>query len=193
MKPESAWAQFYASRNNEQYYQHVSNKYAIFIQTILSRILPGDRVVEFGCGLCNITRSLYHAIYPKHEAGRTFFVGLDNEIEMLHLSQRNIERAGIPYSKVLFYHGDARRGVLRGDIAHSHGLLEHFQDQDIRAIISHQKGIFRELLHYVPSAKYEKPSFGDERLMTPEQWRKICKPDDIIEFNDGYDLILKWT
>lgn len=189
MKPISAWAQFYAERNNDEYYQHVTDKYGVFIHEILKTMRSGDRVIEFGCGLSNITRNLI--TMSKDEW--MLFVGLDNEVEMLRMSQQNLERAGIPHSKVLFYNGDARRGVLIGDIAHSHGLLEHFPDTDIRAIISHQKGRFRELLHYVPSAKYKIPSFGDERLMTPEQWMDICKPDEIIEFNDGYDLILKWA
>lgn len=47
-------------------------------------------------------------------------------------------------------------------------------------------------IHYVPSSKYEKPSFGDERLMTPAEWVAIAAPTSIVEFNDGYDLALIW-
>lgn len=185
---QSAWAKFYAERNTEGYYEHVVSKYAPHIQAVNSCIRKGDRVIEFGCGLCNVTRKL--ALEDKKDA---IFVGLDKEVEMLRLSQQNVERAGLPYNRILFYQGDARNGTLYGEVAHSHGLLEHFQDVDIRRIIDNQLGRFRNIVHYVPGAKYEKPSFGDERLMTPEQWHEICKPDEIVEFNEGYDLILRWN
>ena len=42
----------------------------------------------------------------------------------------------------------------------------------------------------MPSAKYEVPSRGNERLMTVGEWREICSPDHVIEFNDGHDIIL---
>ena len=180
------WVTFYANRNNEHYYQRVSDKYSPFISTISNSILPGDKIVEFGCGLCNITRNLV----TKHWANN--FYALDKEIEMLKLSEQNLDRAGIPRSKVSLYLGDARTAILYGDIAHSHGLLEHFKDKDIQAIIGQQLGNFREIFHYVPSYKYSAPSFGDERLMTPDQWQDICKSSEILEFNNGYDLILRW-
>jgi hypothetical protein len=90
--------------------------------------------------------------------------------------------------------GDARYPTGRlPDVIHSHGLLEHFSDEDIRKIIkaSCNDGA-RVIVHYVPSDRYEQPSFGDERLMSAGQWHEIVAPHNIIEFNDGYDLALVW-
>jgi hypothetical protein len=44
-------------------------------------------------------------------------------------------------------------------------------------------------VHYVPGL-YDKPTFGDERLMSVDAWWKICKPSQIITFNDGLDYAL---
>jgi hypothetical protein len=43
----------------------------------------------------------------------------------------------------------------------------------------------------VPGEKYKEPSFGDERLLSIEKWMDL-NPTDIIEFNEGFDLILYW-
>lgn len=88
--------------------------------------------------------------------------------------------------------GDIRQACWWGEVGHSHGVLEHFNDVEIRDIIKLQREQYETLIHYVPSYLYRTPSFGDERLMTPENWQEICQPDEIIEFNGGYDLILKW-
>ena len=78
------------------------------------------------------------------------------------------------------------------NIIHSHGVLEHFEDHEIHEILHYQKAISPLLIHYVPSDKYTYKSFGDERLLSKEYWKENFNPTEIIEFNSGYDLILKW-
>lgn len=143
-------------------------------------IRPGDTVIELGCGIGNISRALSDL-----DCG---LICVDNVKDMLSFSAQNKLNG-----RAQFIEADITRYYrIPGDVAHSHGVLEHFSNAQIQRAIKIQQIQYRELIHYVPGAKYSVPSFGDERLMTPEQWDAICKPDEIIEFNDGFDLILKW-
>lgn len=186
----SAWANFYRDRLNDKYFELVCDKYLPFIREIQMVLdaSPADpvNVTEFGCGIGTITKALMN--YSSLDN----YTVIDNDQLMLELTKKNLEHS--PEADFVIYIQDDIRNAynVQGKIAHSHGVLEHFSDQEIRLILNQQKKNFKYLIHYVPSAKYEEPSFGDERLMTPKQWYDICQPDEIIEFNDGYDLILKW-
>ena len=177
------WTEFYKQRLNDSYYNHVKTKYKRFIDEISVSYSAGYRVVELGCGMANITRALIdNNLWAEYSI-------MDLEQGMLDLSESNL-RNNQKY--VTISKGDILLDCLSGDVAHSHGVLEHFCDSQIRKIIALQKDNYSKLIHYVPSNKYETPSFGDERLLSVDQWKEICNPDEIIEFNDGYDLILKW-
>lgn len=175
------WQDFYASRVNESYFNYIKKRYKVFIDLIKMSARPSDLLTELGCGICSISKALDEQLED------IYLSAYDNNFEMLKLAKKNIVGTN---KIVLGYHNALSYKLSMGDILHSHGLLEHFEDNEIRRIINLNKKSFREQFHYVPSAKYNIPSFGDERLMTPEQWHKICQPKEIIEFNEGYDLIL---
>jgi len=180
----SAWYNFYVARMNDAYYDHVFRKYLQFINQIAMRCLPGDIVVEAGCGTANITRAL------KELRPESKYIVVDNDDKMLGLAASNLRE----WPSIAARQLDIRYDEMpKADIVHGHGVLEHFDDETIRQIIGLQiSSGARFVAHYVPSAKYKKPSFGDERLMTPELWKEICAPTEIYEFNDGYDLVLMW-
>ncbi len=177
------WVDFYKQRLNDNYFNHVKSKYKPFIDEVESSIKNGDHVVELGCGMANITRALI-----EFDLIADYSI-MDFEIGMLELSDLNLKNSDY---FVTICKGNILLNCLNGDVAHSHGVLEHFSDYEIRRIISLQKANYSKLIHYVPSNKYETPSFGDERLLSVDKWRDICKPDEIIKFNNGHDLILKW-
>ena len=107
---------------------------------------------------------------------------------MLLLARKNL--AAI--SNVSFRHGDIinKQGFKRHlipTIVHSHGVLEHMQDDDIKTAV--QNWPLQSQFHYVPSSKYKEQSFGDERLMDSETWKKLTD-SKIVEFNDGYDYMI---
>jgi hypothetical protein len=74
----------------------------------------------------------------------------------------------------------------------SHGVLEHFKDEQIKYIIRRQKQEAQRVIHYVPTNKYVKQSFGDERLMSAKEWIKRFSPTNFKTFNSGFDLILEF-
>ena len=73
----------------------------------------------------------------------------------------------------------------------THGVLEHFSDEDITRIMStynNDKVLFQA--HYVPTCQYASPSFGDERLLPVDYWIALIKPDYYLLDNDGKDLYM---
>lgn len=178
----SLWSKFYEGRMGERYQRYVKVRYEPFLRLIENSIRPGDAIVEVGCGIGSITRALMDRGQPTRQ-----FRLVDNDPEMLALAENN---TGVHYGHC--WKMDVRNPHLWGNIHFGHGLLEHFGDFDINRIVNASWRSARAVFHYVPSAKYLKPSFGDERLMSPEQWQKICQPTEIVEFNNGYDLALIW-
>ena len=178
------WREFYENRINQKYKNHIRKKYKDTFDILRN---SGSKTFgHFGGGLGNASRILLEDIKDsKH-------IILDIDVNMLELSNKNLEETR-KYNFQVLKHDirDLFRGI-KLDLIHSHGVLEHFQDEEIQEIIKKQLKICNKLVHYVPSYKYEIPSFGDERLLTSKNWYDICKPDKIIESNDGFDITLIW-
>jgi SAM-dependent methyltransferase len=189
------WAQFYQDRINDRYLSHIERRYGTFIELLRASISNEHKyIVEFGSGPGNITKLLDKTHKNKE------FILLDNNKEILNLAKENLQRCN---NLIKYIEYDIRNEYIEDDIKnnfkitpdliHSHGVLEHFSNEEIKMIIDNQKCFNVPIIHYVPSWKYRTPSFGDERLLTAENWKNICNPDKIIEFNDGYDYALCWN
>lgn len=79
------------------------------------------------------------------------------------------------------------------DTIHSHGVLEHFDQEDVKTIIKNQLAAAEVLVHYVPGNKHKTPSFGDERLLSLDEWKKMVRPTHAFAFNDDHDYVLIWN
>lgn len=176
----SPWATFYEGRASMSYLRYARDRYRPFIDAITSRIKYGDTVLELGAGVGTITLALQYC-------GRSCsFLATDNDTHQLRTMCARFE----DFPAVTVGRLDATSGILAmADVIHSHGMLEHFDDDTIRKVIDTYRGIGRTQVHYVPGL-YEKPTFGDERLMSVDAWWKICNPSQIITFNDGLDYAL---
>jgi len=181
----SKWSKFYEKRLNEKYRNHISNRYGLVLEEMLKT--KSKNFAQFGCGMGNMSR-LVSEILPNSN-----HILLDNDVDMLSLAEKNMNEVDFFGKKMIIHHDILDELLLTNiDLIHSHGVLEHFSDLQIQTIIKNQLKVTKKLIHYVPSWKYEVPSYGDERLLTKEDWKRICNPDQIIEFNNGYDLILIW-
>lgn len=190
-----SWYDIYKDRMNDHYSSHVKKKYAPFIKAIHDTMRPLHNVeyVELGCGAGNITRAL-RELEPD-----SYFSLVDNCPKMLSLAIENNQSPNCQFSCADVSKYSHVSWDVNHSVVHSHGVLEHFSDEDIRSIITLADSTSHHQVHYVPGAKYEKPSRGDERLLTVDQWSKILSTVDrplkfeIEEFNSGYDFIIKLT
>lgn len=178
------WYEIYRERMNQQYRDHVAVKYGPFLKALHE--VPGRVITEVGCGAGNITR-----ILREMRNIETWYHLTDSCPKMLGLAVENN-----PVFNCNFSVADIRRSIpAECDLVHSHGLLEHFDDLDIIHIVHNLMTAAPIQMHYVPGAKYETPSRGDERLLEPDHWKHILKrfgrKVSVSTFNNELDIILR--
>jgi len=175
------WKNFYEKRINSTYQDYFNKKYEFMFNFILS--LNVKAVKEEGVGIGSVMKGLPLSINC---------FGTDLCMDMLDLCRRNnlernptlwIEDITTGCGTDLFNHKHA-------DLCISHGVLEHFSDEQIVNIVNRQKRNYTTVLHYVPTDGYDKPSFGDERLLPYDYWCNLVKPHMAYLENDNKDLFL---
>ena len=179
MKP---WIDIYKDRLNNQYYEFFKKQYQPFLEQ-LKKYSRGINH-EIGCGMGNSTRFLKEY----NSSNYIDYFCYDLCPEMLSLAMKNIQSDRVLYQNINVL--DISVYHLPSGLVHSHGVLEHFSDEEIKTILDKFDREFQ--VHYVPSDKWITPSRGDERLLSKEYWQDNFEPDEIIEFNEGKDLILIW-
>lgn len=180
----SPWAKFYEGREGASYLAYVKERYAPYIGAITSRIAADDLVLELGTGTGTITKALVDVV----GRSETDFAASDIDPTMVEIARERLSEDNVPVWQVDAING---KHSSLAEVVHSHGMLEHFDDNTIRKVIDNYRRA-RVQVHYVPGL-YDKPTFGDERLMSVDQWWRICKPvgcSQIITFNDGLDYAL---
>lgn len=175
----SAWKAFYDGREGHDYLNYVKERYKPFIEAVVSRIAPTDMVLELGTGTGTITKAVVDASL---QGPRLRFCATDIDPEMVGIARQRLVSDDVAVFKM-----DALQPCY-ANVVHSHGMLEHFDDDTIRSVIEAHSHA-RVQVHYVPG-EYEFPTFGDERLLPVKAWWDICKPDQIITFNGGLDYAL---
>lgn len=83
-------------------------------------------------------------------------------------------------SKLYEHHGMV---IAHGErlLIYHQGLLEHFSDEKIQELLKLQTENSFAVVFSIPSKFYGKQDFGDERLLTLEEWEKILKPFEIYQ------------
>ena len=184
------WVDFYKARMNDRYRQHVKTRYAPYLDAVVraAAVNPMLAVSEYGCGAGFTGRALAERI---HSNALCFW---DICPQVLELARENITAVRDERNTNTYFNtADIREtrpgyaGVICG-----HGVLEHFPTQDIHNILEKQRSNSHVVIHYVPTDKYEKPSFGDERLLPARWWAYEFRPHHWETFNDGHDLLLMW-
>jgi ubiquinone/menaquinone biosynthesis C-methylase UbiE len=100
-------------------------------------------------------------------------VAVDNNQGILAAARPNVERFGrgvvlVAADAFCLPFPDASFGV-----SISQGLMEHFDDASIGELLREQLRVCRSVVFSVPSDRYPRQDVGDERLMSPSDWRGI--------------------
>jgi hypothetical protein len=102
-------------------------------------------------------------------------VAVDNDLRITRAALPNLRRFGKGVEVVL---GDAFLLPFPDDsfgVACSQGLMEHFDDEAIGALLREQLRVCRSVVFSVPSDRYPRQDVGDERLMPPGDWERLLK------------------
>lgn len=165
------WYTFYKDRVNSTYQDYFEERYDPFLKRIKSLLTDKREIYELGCGIGSISKAL--------SKDGISFAGIDKDPYMVRLANTNTNSKN-------FYSENILDTVLPyGTLKVTHGVLEHFEDAAIKYITNRCPNS----IHYVPLDKYEKPSFGDERLLSVEYWLELVKPKAYELFNEDYDLM----
>lgn len=198
-----SWSDFYKGRLGQSYVSHVYKNYKAHIEAIRryiiqlslskdkSKTIKPLRVVEAGCGIGSITLNL--ADMSDHKT--VICSGFDVSEGQVVNSRENALLNNVG-DRVSFHKGDIFNRDMYKDahIIHSHGVLEHFNDDDIMEILLTQLSApnVRYVIHYVPLEGWKTPSYGDERLLPLTHWVNEFAPTRTVAFNDGKDAVLIW-
>lgn len=207
IKDKQTWSSFYKDRvNNEEYFSYFCKRYNRFLLEILfningfSTICPNLILKEEGCGIGNITKALSNVDksivnYKDLKIDKIILSDLDNDMLRLCIENlSNIYNGGyfknVP--KIFNKENIFQDKFFESDtVVVTHGVLEHFNDVDIYKILStyNDRNVLFQA-HYVPTNKYTTQSFGDERLLSVEEWVSLVKPTYYIVDNNGCDLYM---
>lgn len=79
------------------------------------------------------------------------------------------------------------------DIAFSQGVLEHYSDNDIVRALVEQRRIAQTVIIDVPNGRGKIGDYGDERLIFPEQWRKLIQASGFTVVNESARGMARWS
>lgn len=99
--------------------------------------------------------------------------------------------------KVNFVYGDGFKMDFQDnsfDLAFHQGLLEHFSDEEIYSLLDEQLRVSKAVVLSVPNHRYPTKDFGNERLLSKEQWDKMLSSKynlvESVEYNPHTKIIL---
>jgi len=176
-KRQENWSSYFRSPSRlVEYLRHVI-VHVEFLLTILTKSKT-RATLEVGCG------SGLHSCFISHFTRRC--VALYKEPSIIKTAKENCKH--LKGSKVDFLVADAfflpfKNKCFR--ISFNQGVLEHFDDKEIQLLLKEMLRVSNLVIFSVPSINYPSLTFGDERLMSLEDWAKILKKTT-KNFHVGY-------
>ena len=149
------------------------------------------RVLEAGCG------SGANLIHLANQS--LIATGVDNDPVMLEFAEKN---ATSFVKKPIFVKADIKElpyDNLYFDVTFSHGVLEHFTDDEIVNLLNKELHISRYVILSVPSDffKQNQAINGDERFLPASHWEKLIEQsngvlkESFVYFYDSNELRMR--
>ena len=171
-KTYDKWAEL--SKNTISYENYMKLYYIEYYINVIKDYWHGGRTLETGCGTgyCSMFMSFLNA-----ES-----YAFDNSEEVLDQIQKVNKhlKSNVQINKGDIFNENSYQNAPYDVIFHQ-GVLEHFTDTQIKEIIDLQLKYCQYLIFSVPSILFPYKVFGDERLMSLEQWESLLDNYNIIE------------
>lgn len=169
---KNKWSDFYSYLSVDEYLYNLSRHR--FLLSRLLKLKPRS-VLEAGTGSGSLSIFL--------SAQGLSVVSIDNDNEVLERAKKNCRQFK---GNVNFILTDALSHLPFDDgfdVAFSQGVAEHFSDEQIKIFVGNQLRVSRCVIISVPNRSYWQ-SFGDERLMSTDEWSNILSDFNIREIRD---------
>lgn len=158
-----SWEAYYAPELT--WYRHMRNVLHHLPMFRSIRQLRPRRVLEVGAGTGS------HSIFLSYSGCRAVSVDLSAP-----LIERCVRHNSRLRGSARFVAMDAfRLGFADNsfDAVFSQGFFEHFSDVEIEALLAEQSRVGRRVVFSVPNRQYRVQDFGDERLLSKEEWETL--------------------
>ena len=159
------------------------------IDEIRARAKPGDKLLEIGTGTGYTAIELSKMGYDVY--------GIDLSSDLVEQAEEASKNYG---GAVAFSQGDMfdlpdEIAKKKFKIIYHQGVFEHFSNEEIARALKLQIPLCEFVIFSVPSFRYARRDFGNERLLNLGQWRNIVSGFNIMGAtyygeSDNYILII---
>jgi hypothetical protein len=163
------WGDFYkfTHRNKETLEGNICN-HIPFIKEIAKYLVPGTKILEIGTGTGVLAMPLLGADVA--------VVSIDNDPDILRMAKDN---AAMYDAKITYLEADAfalpfKEREFR--VSFSLGLLEHFTNKEIGALIKEHQRVADVVVVGMPLKGNTGGAFGNERYLNMAEWEEILMP-----------------
>jgi len=148
---------------------------------------PNGKILEAGCGTGVLSTFLSNQGFT--------VTAVDIDEDMLNIAKKISENfLDHPiFKKMDLFNLEFNNHSF--DLVFSHGVLEHFKDNEITALLKKQLEIAKIVIFSVPSNYLTKKDrfFGNERFLSEEKWKKLIeKADAFIMETFGFHYLIGW-
>ena len=178
------WYGFYKNIDIENEIAHQAVVHDDLIKGVTS--LSANSVLEVGSGSASISFSIAKA---KKGLGITT---VDNRPEILSKIIKDANKLGLNIKTICADAFNLPFSDNAYDVVFSQGVLEHFKDSDIKKLVDEKLRVCsKSVFISVPNNYYNCRDFGDERLLSKQQWDKILSGFNIAESGTYYYIRAK--
>ena len=160
------WARRYVGASTVSYETRLLSEHAEFLERVAG---AGSPVLEVGVGSGVMGRYLAQR---GHE-----LTGIDTDTSLVTRAIRSASSiSGVSYHVMDAFELRGHFPENRFQTAFSQDLLQHFDDDQVRRLITEQLGVARRVVASVPSDRNRSAVFGDERWRSAAEWRALLAP-----------------
>ena len=176
MKNTSSWNEYYQDEISWGIYLDKIADHQYYLQKIIE--LNPQKVLEVGCGPG--TRSIflsYLGIDVTAVDNDTGIIGTVDRYQKKFKGNVRVESADA---------FDLKYRDQEFDIVFNAGFLEHFKHEEKIALVKEFTRVARYYIFMVPNKAYGLRPYGNEDLMTKEEWETVLNDFNIIESENIY-------
>lgn len=177
------WGAYYEGADSVDHFLTNLYHHRAFVTRLLE-LRPASSL-EAGCGTAGM--SVFLQMAGVHATA------CDIDEEVLALATRTAAAWNAPVQVVERDLFALSQSPERYDVVFSQGVLEHFDDERIRAAAREALAVAPVFAFSVPTKYYGHRDFGDERLMTDDQWREILAPVGAAEVSYYFEARTRHT